>query len=314
MVDCQQRMRVQSVMQPTEVKLPRRCHSADLTRLLAFCPVVNGMTCMRWLWADAAVPAPAQPACVPVSGRWIPAPCPPFLVPGPPMWAGPNAPAPPAPRPFLPAPISPSPPVQHPVPSQNLPSAYLTNPEPASSPAAAYQPAHPIAEPAQPAAPMAEAASRAASPRLASMPVPTARLLAPTFIITPPHPEGLARLQQHRERDGISRIPVNKARGQSVFTPAPTEEELARLRAVVDQRRAVKGLLEECGSADQTLTPSAAQRKAVVTPSPVRPDPLSDSPAAVLWSCRQPWFAQRTQLRSIYTQLPPSAELLSLHH
>ena len=86
-------------------------------------------------------------------------------------------------------------------------------------------------------------------------------------IITPPHPEGLARLQQQRKRDGVPKAPVDEARGPSVVTPMPSAEELVRLRAVVDQQRAA---MENCVSRDQRLTPSAGQHKAVVTPALVR--------------------------------------------
>jgi len=205
-----------------------------------------------------------------MSGPGLPAPRPPFpVLVGLSKWAGPMAPAhgPPAPRPFLPAPMSPTPRVQHPVPPPSIPSECATIPEATSSPALAFEPAHPSAEPAQPAASPTHIALRPASPRPAPAPVSTARLQATAIIVTPPHPEGLARLQQQRERDGAPRAPLDKARGPSVVTPMPTAEELARLREVMNQRHAVK---DECVSRDQRLTPSAGQPNADLSPAPVR--------------------------------------------
>ncbi len=163
--------------------------------------------------------------------------------------------------------MSPAPPVWHPVPPQHMPSACATIRRQISSPALACETAHPETEPAQPTASPADVASRPASPRPAAVAIPTARLPAPGIIITPPHPNGLARLQQQREQDGARRAPLDKARGPSVVTPMPSAEELARLHAVVAQRHAVK---EECEARDQRLTPSAGQPKAVLSPAPVR--------------------------------------------
>ena len=189
------------------------------------------------------------------------------------MWAGTTAPAHghPAARPFLPSPMASAPPFWHPVTPKNMSPDCPIIPEPTSLVATGCEPPPVAAEPAQPAAPPAHAAPRPASPRPASpRPAPASvsatRLPASVTIITPPHPEGLAQLQQRRELDSAAKAAEDKPRGPSVVTPMPTAEQIARLRTAMGQRRAVK----QSELADMESAPCAGRQKAFVSPVPVR--------------------------------------------
>ena len=214
----------------------------------------------------------AQITFIPTPGAGLLAPRPPFPMPGLPPRAGPTMPASvlPIPGPFLPASTASTPPIWHAAPSGQMCMVLPTIPAPTSTVMGASEPALPAAEPAQSDDSTADAPSGPSSPCTAPAHTISPRLPAAMIIITPPHPEGLARLQQQRDRDGSPTAPVDKPRGPSVVTPMPSAEELARLRAVIDRRRIMKELVVECGSPDQRLTPSVGRQKSAASPAPVR--------------------------------------------
>ena len=163
----------------------------------------------------------------------------------------------PPPFPFLPSPFMPvasmPPPAFHMQPTHNMPGpAYAPlQPSMIHSPAQPMLPQQTVAkltdaasEPVadtmhSPAQPVCPPQTPAAYPVLDSEPAarPPPRRMAPA-IVTPRHLEGLQWLLKQRESDGGS-APVVKPRDFAVVTPMPSEAELARLHAIVDERKPV---------------------------------------------------------------------------
>ena len=208
--------------------------------------------------ADTLLDALQQRVLSPFSGPAFPMvmyPPPPgaYPVPGPPMWAGPMAPAfgPPAFPPALFAPMYPVPPPFHPQPMCHMPGPAFSPPQPvyvhsaaqamlppqATATSSDAAPVVVLADMHRPAQPTSSPQTAAACPVPDTMPAarPTARRTA-VVIITPPHPEGLKRLQEQRKRDGATlAAPVDKPRGPAVVTPLPSDAELACYHAILDR-------------------------------------------------------------------------------
>ena len=222
---------------------------------------------------------------------------------------------------FLPAPVAPvavapmPPPYQSP-PMFEMPGSHVAPPAPVTmrgppQPMLPSQTAATLAEAAseiiadclcRPAQPMPPPQTSAARPVILAVPAsrPPPRCMAPA-IITPPHPEGLKRLLEQRERDGAASVaPVDKPRRAAFVTSMPSEAELARLRAIVDerkeagarehvrrllgdpaQRRAVDGCPGgHAWSLAERCVAKAAPETSVLLPCPVVPHDMDASPAA----------------------------------
>ena len=241
------------------------------------CIVTGTVLCARSTSADSFRKRVVQRVLSPFSGPVLPVPMhplPPAVYPstGAPVWAGPAAPpfGPPLSS-FLPAPFMPMGPVPAPFHTQpvlTVPAPAFAMPPPVTVHNSWAQPTlapqtsgicpDVASEPVQEfrgsvAQPMSPQQMSATCPVILAMPAsrPPPRRTAPA-IITPPHPEGLKRLLEQRERDGtVNRPPVDKPRGPAVVTPMPSKAELARLHTVVSERNAVaarehvRGLLED---------------------------------------------------------------------
>lgn len=158
-------------------------------------------------------------------------------------------------QPFQPAPVvqmtvEPVPSVidSQPAPMGFLPAPTLSQPDPVS----VQRPAQALA--GADAMPLQDAAAHPVPAVLATV-RPAPRRMAPA-VVTPPHSEGLARLQEQRARDGgAGAAPaVDRRAPNDVVTPMPRGEQLARLRAVVNEREAARARLS---TANQAPQPSA---------------------------------------------------------